>query len=71
MAHTSEDPVESCPPSGPGRGIRPVFSSARSRVSASGSVDVSVNVKLDTKDANIEAVLPKLQGLVKPPQTEA
>lgn len=64
MAATSQDVTGWSTLSVPRRGTRPVFSSGKSKVLASGSADVTVDVKLDATDIEIEAILPKLQSML-------
>lgn len=46
------------------RDSKPVFRSEKSKVSASESTDVTVDLRLDVTDLDLEAVLPKLQSLL-------
>jgi hypothetical protein len=65
MAHAMQDQTSLPASSNLKAKPRPVFTSKKSKVSASSSADVNVALKLDAKDVDLKDALSKLQSLLK------
>ena len=64
MAHAPQDFMGWSSPLTTERGPKPVFRSEKSEVSVDAATDVTVNLKLDARHLDFEALLPRLQSLL-------